>query len=77
MPISAFVFVECTAGRAIQIAREVRQIPGVKYAHAATGPYDVIALIEASDLQVMGELVIRRIQSIAGVIRTQTNVVVE
>jgi DNA-binding Lrp family transcriptional regulator len=77
MSISAFIFIECTAGRAIQVAREIRQIPGVTYAHAATGPYDVIALIEASDLQVMGDLVIRRIQGISGVIRTQTNVVVE
>ena len=77
MSISAFIFVECTAGHAIQVAREVRNIPGVAYAHAATGPYDVIALIEASDLQVMGELVIRKIQGITGVIRTQTNVVVE
>jgi DNA-binding Lrp family transcriptional regulator len=77
MSISAFIFVECTAGHAIQVAREVRKIPGVTYAHAATGPYDVIALIEASDLQMMGELVIRKIQAIQGVIRTQTNVVVE
>ncbi len=77
MAISAFVFVECTAGKAIQVAREIRQIPGVTYAHAATGPYDVIALVEAPDLQVMGELVIRRIQAVSGVIRTQTNVVVE
>jgi DNA-binding Lrp family transcriptional regulator len=77
MSISAFIFVECAAGHAIKVAREVRQIPGVRYAHAATGPYDVIALIEASDLQIMGEMVIKRIQGIAGVIRTQTNVVVE
>ncbi len=77
MSILAFVFVECTAGRAIEVVREVRGLPGVKYAHAATGPYDVIALIEAADLQLMGEMVIRRIQAIPGVIRTQTNVVVE
>jgi DNA-binding Lrp family transcriptional regulator len=77
MSIAAFIFVECAAGRAIQVAREIRQIPGVTYAHAATGPYDVIALIQAPDLQIMGEMVIQRIQSITGVIRTQTNVVVE
>jgi DNA-binding Lrp family transcriptional regulator len=77
MAISAFVFVECTAGHAIQVARGVREIPGVIYAHAATGPYDVIALIEAPDLNVMGEVVIKQIQGIEGVIRTQTNVVVE
>lgn len=77
MSILAFVFVECTAGHAIEVVRVVRGLPGVKYAHAATGPYDVIALIEAADLQLMGEMVIRRIQGIPGVIRTQTNVVVE
>lgn len=77
MAISAFIFIECTAGKAIQVAREIRQFSGVKYAHAATGPYDVIALVEAQDLQLMGDLVIKRIQSIPGVIRTQTNVVIE
>jgi DNA-binding Lrp family transcriptional regulator len=77
MAISAFVFIECMAGKAINVARSVRAIEGVKYAHAATGPYDVIALIEASDLHVMGELVIRTIQNIPGVLRTQTNVIVE
>ena len=77
MAIAAFIFAECTAGHAIQVAREVRKIEGVTYAHAATGPYDVIALIEADNLQVMGDLVVQKIQSIPGVIRTQTNVVVE
>lgn len=77
MSVSAFVFVECSAGYAIQVVREIREMPGVVYAHAATGPYDVIALIEAPDLHVMGEMVIKRIQGVPGVIRTQTNVVVE
>jgi DNA-binding Lrp family transcriptional regulator len=74
--ISAFVFVECTAGEVIQVARKVREIPGVVYAHATTGPYDVVALIETKDIQDVGELVIQRIQSIEGVIRTQTNMVI-
>ena len=77
MAISAFIFIECTAGKAIQVARTVREIEGVKYAHAATGPYDVIALVEAPDLHVMGELVIKKIQNVPGVLRTQTNVIVE
>jgi hypothetical protein len=40
MPISAYVFIECTAGAARDVAKEVAKIQGVKRANATTGPYD-------------------------------------
>jgi DNA-binding Lrp family transcriptional regulator len=77
MTVSAFVLVECTAGHAKRVAQVMRKMPEVLYAHAATGPYDVIALLKTDDLNSLGELVMERIQAIPGVIRTQTSVVVE
>jgi len=38
MPISAYVFIECTAGAAREVAEEVRRIPGVQRSNATTGP---------------------------------------
>jgi len=42
-----------------------------------TGAYDVIALIQAPDVNALGTTVVSKIQSIPGVLRTSTNVVVE
>ena len=77
MPISAYVFIECTAGAAREVAEEVRGISGVQRSNATTGPYDVIVLVEASDVNVLGDFVVTKIQNISGVLRTQTNVIVD
>jgi DNA-binding Lrp family transcriptional regulator len=47
----------------------------VKSAVVVTGPYDVIALIEAPDLQALGRVITEKIQTIEGVERTLTSLV--
>ena len=75
MSISAYVFIETSQAKAKEVNLAVRQIDGVKEANAVTGPFDVIALIEASDISVLGEFVVAKIQGLPGVIRTLTNVI--
>lgn len=77
MSISAYVFIETTQAKAKEVNRAVRKINGVKSSNAVTGPYDVIAFVEAPDISVLGEFVVAQIQNIQGVIRTLTNVVAE
>ncbi len=77
MMISAYVFIECTAGAAREVAKEVREIQGVKRANSTTGPYDVIVLVEAPDINVLGDFIVTKIQGLPGVLRTQTNVIVD
>ena len=77
MPISAYVFIECTAGAAKDVAREISKIQGVKKSNSTTGPYDVIALVEAADITILGDYIITKIQGLSGVLRTQTNVIVD
>lgn len=77
MPISAYVFIECTAGAAREVSREVSKIQGVKMANSTTGPYDVIVLVEAPDVNILGDFIVTKIQGIRGVIRTQTNVIID
>ena len=77
MPISAYVFIECTAGAAKEVARETSKIQGVKKSNSTTGPYDVIALVEAPDINILGDYIITKIQGLPGVLRTQTNVIVD
>ena len=77
MSISAYVFIECTAGAARDVVKGVNKIPGVKRANATTGPYDIIALVEAPDVTILGDFIVNKIQGLSGVLRTQTNVIVD
>jgi DNA-binding Lrp family transcriptional regulator len=40
-----------------------------------TGPYDVIALVEADDLRQLSDVVVSQIQATPGVLRTMTNII--
>jgi len=77
MAISAYIFIETTQGKAKMIAREIAHIPGVKTAHTVTGPYDVIVYVETESIKVLGDFIVSKIQAIAGVLRTLTNVVID
>jgi DNA-binding Lrp family transcriptional regulator len=76
MPIQAYIFVETTPGKPAQVADAVSKLPGVKMAHAVTGSYDVIALVEAKDVTALGEFISARVHRLPGVLKTTTNVVV-
>ncbi|MGZ3524866.1 MAG: Lrp/AsnC family transcriptional regulator [Thermodesulfobacteriota bacterium] len=77
MPISAYVFIECTAGAARDVSKGASKIPGVKRANSTTGPYDVIVLVEAPDINILGDFIVTKLQGLPGVLRTQTNVIVD
>jgi len=77
MTIAAYIFIETTQGKAKMIAREIAQIPGVKTAHTVTGPYDVIAYVQADSIKVLGDFIVSKIQATTGVLRTLTNVVID
>ena len=77
MAVSAYVFVECTQGKALDVSRKLSALDGVTSCHAVTGPIDVIAFIEASDIDQLGKFVVERIQATEGVLRTSSNIVAD
>ena len=72
MAAKAFVLIETTVGRTSEVATALRQLKGVKSVDAVTGPYDVIAVIEAENLNDIGDIVTGKIHPIAGISRTVT-----
>ena len=72
----AYVLVEAAVGKAKVVYDTVRQlqIPEAQIVSAdvVTGPFDVIVLIEAEDLDRLGWAVSERIQRAEGVQRTTT-----
>lgn len=77
MAVEAYVLIECEHASSRETAEEISRIAGVKEARIVTGPYDIIALVAASNFKVLGEVVISRIQSVPHVTRTLTNVILE
>jgi len=77
MSVEAYVFIECEHGKAPSALEKISKIGGVRSARMVTGPYDVIAYVEASSFKVLGDVVMKKIQSVKAVKRTLTNVVVD
>jgi DNA-binding Lrp family transcriptional regulator len=76
MVVKAFVLVQAQLGRSRSVAKAIERVKGVKMVFAVTGVYDVIAYLEMRDMATLSELVIKKIQSVKGVERTHTAIVV-
>ena len=72
MTAKAFVLIETAVGKTKDVATALRQLKGVKSVDLVTGPYDVIAIIEAETLSAVGETVTEKIHPIPGISRTVT-----
>lgn len=74
--VQAYILIQTEVGRAADVAQAIGALPGVLLAEDVTGPYDVIARIEADDVDALGKLVIAKIQDVDGITRTLTCTVV-
>jgi DNA-binding Lrp family transcriptional regulator len=74
--VQAYILIQTDVGRAAAVAAAIADIEGVVLAEDVTGPYDVIARVEATTVDELGKLVISRIQDTDGITRTLTCTVV-
>lgn len=72
MVAKAFVLIETAVGRTKEVATALEQLEGVKSVDPVTGPYDIIAVVEAESLNNIGDLVTGKIHPITGISRTVT-----
>ena len=72
MSARAYILIEGAAGTIPSILKRLSSIDGVATAHAVTGQFDLIALVEADDVNSVGKVSYSQIQMIEGVIRTIT-----
>ena len=76
MAIRAFILIENSVGRSNDVVAALRGTKGVTSADRVTGPYDIIAVIEAPDLKAVGDIVTNRVHRVPGVVRTVTSLAV-
>lgn len=72
MTAKAFVLIETVVGRTKEVVHSIRQLEKVKSVDTVTGPYDIIAIVEAANLNEIGDLVTGKIHPINGISRTVT-----
>lgn len=70
--VHAYILIQTNVGKAVEVALAIREIPGVLVADDVTGPYDVIVRAEADTMDELGQMVIAKVQTIAGITRTVT-----
>ncbi|MEX2598691.1 MAG: Lrp/AsnC ligand binding domain-containing protein [Dehalococcoidia bacterium] len=68
----AFVLIETAVGKTKDVVATLHQVKGVTSVDVVTGPYDIIAVVEASDLSSVGDTVTGNVHTIGGIVRTVT-----
>jgi len=77
MAANAYVLINAVPQKIGEVLINIRKSPEVKRADAVTGPYDIIAHLEAEDINEIGKTVVFKIQGVGGVTKTLTCMVVE
>jgi DNA-binding Lrp family transcriptional regulator len=75
--IGAYILIKIAPGKSRTITEQISRIEGVKVANPVTGIFDIIAFIEAEDINNLTGLVRTKIQTIDGVLRTHTAIIGE
>ncbi|RLF44037.1 MAG: Lrp/AsnC family transcriptional regulator [Thermoplasmata archaeon] len=71
MPVG-FVLISTAPAKEHQVYNELLKIKEIVELHPLFGEYDLIAKVEAKDLEELGKIVVEKIRSIDGVADTKT-----
>ncbi|GAA1411605.1 Lrp/AsnC ligand binding domain-containing protein [Catellatospora coxensis] len=70
--VHAYILIQTSVGKSVDVSAAIGEIQGVTRVDAVTGPYDVIAMVEANTVDELGKLVLSQIQLIPNITRTLT-----
>ena len=72
MATRAYILIETAVGKTKDVSSALKALSGMQSVDAVTGPYDIIAVFEARDLNSVGDMVTGRVHTISGIVRTVT-----
>ena len=70
--MKVYVLIETAVGKIRDVSNSLKGLEGIQSVDVVTGPYDVIAVVSADDMNAVGRLVTESMHTIRGVIRTVT-----
>ena len=75
--VKAYILIQMVAGHSRDLVSSLERSEVVKVVERVTGPYDVIAVLEAADINQISDIVAEEIHSLQGVVRTTTCICIE
>ena len=70
--VQAYILIQTEAGTTRQVVAAISGVSGVVRVDAVTGPYDIVVLGAAKDLDELGQMIVSHIQTVTGITRTTT-----
>ena len=72
MATRAYILIETAVGKTTDVAEALNDITMMKAVDTVTGPFDIIAVVEADDLPSIGDLISDGMHSVPGIVKTVT-----
>ena len=72
MATRAYILIETAVGKTNEVASRLRPMPNMKSVDTVTGPFDIIAVVEANDLPSIGNLISEGMHRVPGIVKTVT-----
>ncbi len=69
---NAYILLETTPGSIRDVASMLREIEELHTVDVVTGPHDIIVVLDAADMETLGDLLAEKVRTIPGVVRTTT-----
>jgi len=70
--VQAYILIQTEVGKAREVAGAIDGVPGVVKVDAVTGPYDVVVLTQANNVDELGKMIVSKVQAVNGITRTLT-----
>ena len=75
--MKAYILINIRTGEVRDVLRELKRVKQIQEVNMTFGPYDAVAVVEAKDLNDLGEILAGSIQPIPGIEETLTCLVVD
>jgi len=72
LPTRVYILIETAVGETSAVSDALKEMPMMKAADTVTGPFDIIAVAEAGDLNTIGDLISDGMRGIPGIVKTIT-----
>jgi DNA-binding Lrp family transcriptional regulator len=75
--MKAYILIKVRVGEIREVVKSIRRLDSVLEANMTFGPYDIVAILNADNVNDIGHLIASNIQPIPGVLETLTCLAVE
>jgi DNA-binding Lrp family transcriptional regulator len=72
---AAYILMNIESGKVVKTYNALKGIKGVKESHIVAGSFDIIAYVEANNLEQLSQRILMEVQTISGIRSTTTAIV--